>query len=118
MARRRTQYRIVPYREKRKDRRVVVPPVQVVLEDRTYETTNWSFGGFLLENCAVVRPYGDALAGALGWDGRLFRFAGRVTRSVPATGELAVAFEALDDEALAFLDAHLRGFLTRMRAKA
>jgi hypothetical protein len=117
MARRRTQYRIVPYREKRKDRRVLIPPVLVALETGTYETTNWSFGGFLLEGCAERRRYGDPIAGALGCEARLFPFAGRVTRCVAELGELGVAFEEIGEDAIIFLDAHLRDYIARVRVK-
>ncbi len=118
MARHRTQYRIVPYREKRKDRRVLIPPLRVALDGAEYETTNWSFGGFLLEDSAPAHAYGQAVAGSFGWDGRMFPFAGRVTRHVATTGELAVAFDGLAEDALVFLNAHLRDYLARPRAKA
>ncbi len=111
MARRRTQYRIVPYREKRKDRRILAPPVLVSLEGSAYETRNWSFGGFLLEGCACKRALGEPVAGAVGWDDRLFPFAGRVTRYVDTTGELAVSFEEIDEAAIAFLNGLLRNYL-------
>ncbi len=118
MARRRTQYRIVPYREKRKDRRVIAPPLSVVLKSGAYRTTNWSFGGFLLEGCAERLRYGDPVTGSIGWEAQTFRFAGRVTRLVAETGELGVAIEEIDEDAIQFLNDRLRRYLTSARGKA
>jgi hypothetical protein len=118
MARERTQYRMLPYREKRKDRRMVAPPILVTFDGRSYETDNWSFGGFLLQGCTAGRARGEAIVGSLGWDGQVFPFTGRVTRAIAATRELGVSFEKIGGDALAFLNARLGDYLTPSRRKA
>jgi hypothetical protein len=76
----RTQYRKVPYREKRKDRRVLFPSLTVIVDGITYKTSNWSFGGFLVDGCATPVAVDEHVRGWIGGEERSFPFEGRVTR--------------------------------------
>ena len=111
----RTQYRTVPYREKRKDRRVLFPPLTVVIANTAFDTANWSFGGFLIEACNLEYGYGDTVSGTIGWADRSFPFAGRVSRYGGEARELAVAFCDISDTALLYLDARLSQYLNEQK---
>ena len=108
----RAQYRKVGYREKRKDRRVLFPLLSIQLEGLTFETANWSFGGFMVEGSDAEIRIGETVSGTLGWRDRHFPFAGRVTRTGGEMRELAVSFTDISDEALLYLDGRLSEYLS------
>jgi hypothetical protein len=111
----RAQYRKVGYREKRKDRRILFPLLSICVEGMTFETLNWSFGGFMVEGCHADLAVGDGVSGTVGWAGVSFPFAGRVTRIGGDMKELAVSFVDISDAALLYLDRRLSEFLTSKR---
>jgi hypothetical protein len=111
----RAQYRKVGYREKRKDRRILFPLLSIRVEGMTFETVNWSFGGFMVEGCHAELTVGDRISGTLGWDGVRFPFIGRITRIGGEMKELAVSFVDVSDAALLYLDRRLSDFLTSKR---
>ena len=108
----RAQYRKVGYREKRKDRRMLFPLLSIRVEGLTFETVNWSFGGFLIEGCDAELRVGDGVSGTLGWGGVRFPFTGRVSRTGGDMKELAVSFIDISDTALLYLDRRLSEFLS------
>jgi len=113
----RPQYRKLPYREKRKDRRVLFPPVTIRVDGKSFETANWSFGGFRVENCDIDLGFGETIKGSLGWSGVRFPFVGRVSRCGGEMRELAVGFTDVSDAALMFLDHRLSDYLSQKRPK-
>jgi hypothetical protein len=112
----RPQYRKVGYREKRKDRRILFPNIEVRIEGVTFETTDWSFGGFRVESSDIELSVGDLIEGTLGWGGVRFPFSGRVTRHGGETRELAVGFIEISDAAMLYLDRRLSEYLTTQRS--
>jgi hypothetical protein len=111
----RPQYRKVGYREKRKDRRILFPNIQIQVEGATFETADWSFGGFRVESSDVRVAVGDPIEGTLGWGGVRFPFSGRVTRIGGDTRELAVGFTEISDAAMLYLDRRLSEYLTTQK---
>jgi hypothetical protein len=111
----RAQYRKVGYREKRKDRRILFPLLSIQVEGTTFETLNWSFGGFMIEGCTAEFAVGDGISGTIGWNGLNHPFIGRVTRVGGEMQELGVAFVDISDAALLYLDRRLSEFLTSKR---
>jgi len=111
----RAQYRKVGYREKRKDRRILFPLLSIRVEGLTFETVNWSFGGFMVENCDADLNVGDGVSGTVGWNGVSFPFTGRINRTGGDMRELAVSFVDISDAALLYLDRRLSEFLTSKR---
>jgi hypothetical protein len=112
----RAQYRKVGHREKRKDRRVLFPPLSIVVEGATYETANWSFGGFMIEGASSGSRVGAEVFGTLGSQDRRYPFVGRVTRTGGEMRELAVSFTDISDEALLYLDGRLSDYLSSKRS--
>jgi len=112
----RAQYRKVGYREKRKDRRVLFPVLAIRVAGTTFETVNWSFGGFAVDGSGIDLAVGDEVSGTLGWDGVRFPFIGRVNRSGGAMHELAVSFVDISDAALLYLDRRLAAYLANEKA--
>jgi len=112
----RAQYRKVGYREKRKDRRMLFPLLSIRVEGLTFETVNWSFGGFMVEGCDAELKVGDGVSGSLGWGGVHFPFTGRVSRIGGDMRELAVSFLDISDAALLYLDRRLSEFLSSKRS--
>ena len=111
----RAQYRKVGHREKRKDRRILFPLLSIRVEGTTFETVNWSFGGFMVEGSNVEVAVGDGVSGTLGWNGERFPFTGRVTRTGGEMRELAVSFIDISDAALLYLDGRLSEYLSSKR---
>ena len=107
----RAQYRKVGYREKRKDRRILFPLLSIRVEGASFETVNWSFGGFMVEGCDAEIGIGETVSGTLGWRDMRFPFTGRVTRCGGEMRELAVGFVDISDEALLYLDERLSDYL-------
>ena len=111
----RAQYRKVGHREKRKDRRILFPLLSIRVEGITFDTVNWSFGGFMVEGAGADVRIGDYVSGTVGWQGRSFPFSGRVTRVGGEMGELAVSFTDISDDALLYLDSRLSEYLASKR---
>jgi hypothetical protein len=111
----RPQYRKVGYREKRKDRRVLFPNIQIRIEGATFDTANWSFGGFRVDCSEIEVAVGDEVAGTLGWGGVRFPFSGRVSRIGGDARELAVSFTEISDAAMIFLDRRLSDYLAAQK---
>ena len=111
----RAQYRKVGYREKRKDQRVLFPPLSIRVDGATFETVNWSFGGFRVDGTAKGLKPGDMISGTLGWDGVRFPFLGRVMRVGGEMNELAVSFTDISDAALLYLDGRLSEYLASQK---
>jgi hypothetical protein len=109
----RTRYLKAPYREKRKDRRILFPPLVIVLDGASYRTTNWSFGGFLIEGHpgAAYAAYGDTIAGTIGWEATHFPFTATIRHANADPAEIGVSFHEIADETLAFLDRRLSDYL-------
>jgi hypothetical protein len=112
----RAQYRKVGHREKRKDRRILFPPLSIRFEGTAFETVNWSFGGFLVDGCHTDLTVGAAVSGTLGWAEVSFPFTGRVTRIGGEMKEVGVCFVDISDAALLFLDRRLSDFLSSKRS--
>lgn len=107
----RAQYRKVGYREKRKDRRVLFPLLSIRVAGATFDTVNWSFGGFMVEGSDAEIEVGETVSGTLGWQDLRHPFTGRVTRRGGEMRELAVSFVDISDEALLYLDGRLSDYL-------
>jgi hypothetical protein len=112
----RAQYRKVRYREKRKDRRVLFPPISITIEGMAFETNNWSFGGFMVDGCGAALAAGETISGTLGWGEVRFPFIGRVSRVGGEMKELAVSFVDISDVALLYLDHLLSDYLASKRS--
>jgi hypothetical protein len=111
----RPQYRKVGYREKRKDRRVLFPNIQIRVEGISYDTANWSFGGFRVEGSDVDVAVGDPVSGTLGWGGVRFPYSGRVNRIGGGARELVVSFTEISEAAMNFLDRRLSDYLASQK---
>ena len=111
----RPQYRKVGYREKRKDRRILFPNIEIRLEGMTYQTADWSFGGFRVEGADIDVAVSDSIEGTLGWGEMRFPFSGRVTRLGGETRELAVGFIEISDAAMLYLDRRLSEYLASQK---
>jgi hypothetical protein len=111
----RPQYRKVGYREKRKDRRVLFPNIQIRVEGISFDTSNWSFGGFRVEGSDIEVAVGDPVSGTLGWGGVRFPFSGRVNRIGGEMCELAVSFTEISEAAMNFLDRRLSEYLAAQK---
>jgi hypothetical protein len=94
---------------------MLFPLLSIRVEGMTFETVNWSFGGFRVESCDTELSVGDGLSGTVGWAGVTFPFTGRVTRVGGDMRELAVSFVDISDAALLYLDRRLSEFLSSKR---
>lgn len=119
MPSKRIQYRGLSPREKRKDRRVLFPPLEVVVDGQTCVTNNWSFGGVLIEQfefAGRLSPrLGDLVECSMGWENERHHFLGEVSRVDEHAGELAFRFYDINEETMMFLDRHLRRHLSAGR---
>jgi PilZ domain len=91
--------------EERRNRRFAVPVLLVGIDGREFKTTNWSIGGFLIEDCDLPCAAGDTVTGTFrAGDKPPASFAARVIRRDAASGALATEFTDLSPEAFTLLD--------------
>lgn len=104
-------------RERRRDKRTTVRPITVELDGKSYETVDWSLGGFMIE------PYeGDHMPGdrvyvrVTVYDGRdvyCHPIEVEVIRLDPKYGELGAHFLNIDDDTFTTLEGWIAGRLSR-----
>ncbi len=111
----RVSYSLARRHDVRRNRRLSMPPLDVVIRDQRYVTTNWSFGGFLIGDflfdpeTKIRRD--DRINGLIGWGARTDRFEGAVARADRDSGLLAVRFLWVSDLALETFDQRIRHVL-------
>jgi len=110
-------YRWAGRASRRRDRRLEMPPIQIVIDDGTYETTNWSLGGFLIGSYTGRRGVGEEttveIVVVVGPRRYVHRVAVEIVRVFPAVEELAAQFVKLDPAALDTLEGWMTGRLRR-----
>ena len=103
--------------ERRKDRRIRLRPIVMVIDDVAYTTMDWGFGGFSVEGYRGERQVGDTVSVTIVVnDGRndVENIAkARIVRIEEETRKLAAAFGTLDIQIVSFLDSWLTGRLVR-----
>ncbi len=104
---------------RRRDIRVSVMPIEIVLEGEVYTVIDWSLGGFLVEGYPGKLSAGEEILIEIqiNFDGAEYHHAARaeVTRTDPCVGQLAANFLALDNSTIATLEGWMTG---RLRRKA
>jgi hypothetical protein len=103
--------------DRRKDRRIRLRPITMVIENVTYSTMDWGFGGFSIEGYQGNRKAGDFVTATIiindGQKDVENIAKARITRIEDETRKLAAAFGSLDIKIVSFLDAWLTGRLVR-----
>ena len=103
--------------DRRQDRRIRLRPITMVIENVTYTTMDWGFGGFSIEGYQGNRKIGDFVTATLivnDGEKDVENIAkARVVRIEDDTRKLAAAFGSLDIRIVSFLDARLTGRLVR-----
>ncbi|MDH5488963.1 MAG: hypothetical protein OEX17_03440 [Rhodospirillaceae bacterium] len=93
--------------ERRNDVRIDDPSLVVKVDGKTYNTVNWSMGGFLIEGYEGALSTGALLTvAALGTNAKDLTdvcIRARVVRSDPEKGYIAVNFLGLDSSAFSLL---------------
>ena len=93
------------YREKRRDKRHLMPTLVISIDGKIYLTKDWSLGGVLLSHYFGRRAQGEEIRGNVGVvtaPGR-YPFKGVAVRQDAVRGELALRFTDLSDATLALL---------------
>jgi hypothetical protein len=100
--------RVTDHAERRRHKRYDRPALLITLEGHTYQASNWSLGGVLLNGYDGSRDAGEVLRGQLGFAGGSMKcsFEGLVVRVNPENQEIAFGFAGLSDEALSLLNSH------------
>jgi hypothetical protein len=103
--------------ERRRNSRPKLPPITIVLDGRSYETTEWSFGGFLIDRYIADDRVGDTVyvtirvvVGTQKFD---YEAEARVVRVDRHRLQMAAEFVDLDAEAVNTLDGWMTGRLKR-----
>ena len=116
-----TTYRVVGVSNRRRDRRIELPPIQIILEDVAYTTVNWSLGGFLVGPYEGACRFGDEMRVeiVIDFEGRTFRHEAvmEVVRVTRGTGELAGRFIDIEPAAVETLEAWMTGRLRRLERR-
>ncbi len=104
---------------RRRDKRVSVMPIQIEIEGKSYTTTDWSLGGFLIEEYSGRLSAGDEIMVAIQVIAGAVEFShvarAEVIRNDTRSGQLAANFLQLDNATIANLEGWLTG---RLRRKA
>jgi len=110
-----------PYgKERRKDRRIRLRPIVMVIDGEPYVTMEWGFGGFSVEAYKGEKSTGDMIeVGIVVNDGE--KDVEHVTKAkivrIEASGKMAAAFGTLDIRIVSFLDAWLTGRLAQQKER-
>jgi len=104
--------------ERRRNHRAKLAPITLVVDGRTYETTEWTLGGFLLDAYADSHRRGDVATVVIKVDaggGKLYEHQARavVARVDKERGQLAAKFIELDGAAIGTLEGWFTGRLRR-----
>lgn len=80
-------------RELRRDRRYLLPALNVTIGDLKYHAVNWSMGGLLIDG--VCHDIGSRVRGSFGLSGSSepMPFAATVVRIEPEHGHCAICFD-------------------------
>lgn len=104
--------------DRRQDRRIRLRPITMVVENVTYTTMDWGFGGFSIEGYQGHRKVDEFITATLIVnDGQkdIENIAkARIVRIEDDTRKLAAAFGSLDLKIVSFLDAWLTGRLVHI----
>jgi two-component system chemotaxis response regulator CheY len=103
---------------RRRHKRFVTPPLDVVVSGKSYRTEDWSIGGLSVLGWASSLPVGkqikvDLIISGIADPEARFTDQMIVVRSSPDTGKLALRFKTLSSAAL-----HILEYLTRHRFEA
>ncbi len=111
-------YRVVGVTNRRRDRRIELPPIQIVLEGVPYTTINWSLGGFLVAPYEGGCRFGDEVRVeiVIEFEGRTFRHEAivEIVRIARGSKELAAQFTSIEPAAVETLEAWMTGRLRRL----
>lgn len=112
-----TGYRIVGGANRRRDQRIVIPPIEVEIAGVVYKTQDWSLGGFKIEPFQGVSWRGAKLnlEIVVAENEHEYRHeaAANVVRYISENRQLAARFISLSPELTELLDAHMSGRLRR-----
>lgn len=104
-------------RERRRDKRLTLRPITVELDGKSYTTTDWGLGGFLIEGYKGPHVPGDCLYVRIvvgeGRQAVKHVVEVRVIRLTHKYGEFAANFIDLSDDAFDALEGWLSGRLGR-----
>ena len=97
--------------ERRRDKRLSMPPLSVSFDGGSYGTVDWSLGGLLVAEYFGPAAPGDEVEGTIQIlaDATSHPFRAVVVRRDSATGELALNFIELSDSAFSLLESALMG---------
>jgi hypothetical protein len=97
--------------ELRRDRRYLMPVLDVTIGEGHYQALNWSMGGLLIDG--VCHDIGSRVRGTVGLSGsrEIMPFAATVVRIDPAFGSCAICF---DDPSFEHLDTHDNPFVDQL----
>ncbi len=110
-----------PYgKERRKDRRIRLRPITMVIDGAPHITMDWGFGGFSVEPYRGDKAVGDEIEVIIVVnDGE--KDVDNPTRAkivrIEDPGKMAAAFGTLDIRIVSFLDAWLTGRLAQQRER-
>ena len=102
---------VASHNERRRDKRLMSPPMSVSIDDETYQTVDWSLGGVLIADYYGSAALGDHLAGRIHilTDQRSHPFKAVVVRRDSGSGQLAFNFTELSESAFSLLESALMG---------
>ena len=97
--------------ERRSDKRLQSPGLEISLDDGSYQTKNWSLGGVLVEDYYGSLAPGDEVDGTVQLlpDTSSHPFKAVVVRRETAVGHLALSFIELSESAFALLESAMMG---------
>ena len=97
--------------ERRRDKRLSMPPLSVSFDGGSYGTVDWSLGGVLVSDYYGPAAPGDEVEGTVQIlaDATRHPFKAVVVRRDSAAGELALNFIELSDSAFSLLESALMG---------
>ena len=97
--------------ERRRDKRLSMPPLSVSFDGGSYGTDDWSLGGVLVSDYYGPAAPGDEVEGTVQIlaDSTSHPFRAVVVRRDSAAGQLALNFIELSDSAFSLLESALMG---------
>ena len=113
------RYRVVgvDLPNRRRDRRNILPPIELVIEGEAYSTVNWSLGGFLIAPFAGAADVGDhiqvEIVVRIGDVVRRHRAEAEVVRRHHQRRRLAANYTRLTPETIDTLEGVITGRLRR-----
>ena len=102
---------VASHNERRRDKRLMSPPMSVSLDDVAYKAVDWSLGGVLIADYYGSAAPGDHLAGRIQilTDQSDHPFKAVVVRRDSGAGQLALNFTELSESAFSLLESALMG---------